>query len=386
MINGFLRNKIWPIALDIGADGVKMLQMRQVGPTVRVSASGRWRMPISGDPDPERVREQLIEAVREMLRGTSVRGRRVVSSLSCDQVQIKNIRLPHMSGNELDQAVWSEARQRFNFDVAPDRVRYINAGQVRQGTEMRDEIIMLAVSGEVIESHLSMLDAMGLTPERISVTPVAMFHGYERFLKRKSDEEAVAVLVDMGRSGTRVVVARGRNIIFIKSIDIGGRKLDEAVAGQLGISEEEASELRMRIMQERAFPSDDGQGTDAQTQGVDLSVRDGLRAEAEALAKEMALCLRYCAVTFRGLRPGRVTLMGGEAYDPAVRDLLYEQLGIECVLGHPLKGIDVSGADLGSDRRATLVEWSVCAGLAAGATELQGQAYDIRHERDRLSA
>ena len=391
----------WPIALDIGADGVKMLQMRRAGGTLRVSACGRWRFPESAGQDPQKRHDLAAAAVRQMLGRNGFRGGRVVSALSCTEVQIKNVRLPHRPARELDEAVWWEANERFGFDLATDRVRYLNAGQVRQGTEMRDEIIMFAAPAEVIEAHLSLLNAMGLRPEHIDVTAIALFRGFERFLKRSSDETAVTVLVDIGRSATRVVVARGRNIIFVKSIGIGGQKLNEAVAAQLDITPDEACELRMRTMWDGGTdvqPASGQPGPPATadepaaegsadgTEPVDWTVRDALRSEAEALAREIALCLRYCSVTFRGLRPQRVTLMGGEAYDPAVRELLAEHLGIECVLGHPLRGIDVSGVDLVSDRRAALVEWSVCAGLAAGAIEIQEHAHEPKHGRHRLSA
>ncbi|HUU60291.1 MAG TPA: hypothetical protein VMZ50_12160, partial [Phycisphaerae bacterium] len=130
--------------------------------------------------------------------------------------------------------------------------------------------------------------------------------------------------------------------------------------------------------------SADGSGRDRAN--VEWTVHDALRGEVEALAKEIALCLRYCSVTFRGLRPDRVTLTGGEAYDPAVRNLLQENLGIECVLGQPLKGIDVSDVDFENDRRATLAEWAVCAGLAARETRMMPYALEGKNARDRLPA
>jgi Tfp pilus assembly PilM family ATPase len=99
------------------------------------------------------------------------------------------------------------------------------------------------------------------------------------------------------------------------------------------------------------------------------------------------LCLRYCSVTFRGVRPSSVMLTGGEAHDPAVVSLLAEQLNIPCQVGQPLRGIDVSSVDLGGDRRSNLAEWTLCAGLAARAVEIPAAAgEDEDGNRDRLSA
>ena len=120
---------------------------------------------------------------------------------------------------------------------------------------------------------------------------------------------------------------------------------------------------------------------------VEWTLHDAVRAEIEMLGKEIALCLRYCSVTFRGLRPEEITLTGGQAHDPAVVNLLSEHLNLPCRVGLPLKGIDLSSVDLGSDRRATLAEWALCAGLAARNTQIPALAHEDRDgQQDRLSA
>jgi len=385
MFGVFSGSRFSPILLDLGTDGVKMLQMKRVGSTARVSAGGQWRFPPAAGGDPQQRRELAVQAVREMLQAGGFHGRKVTSALSSTELHIKNVRLPHMPAPQLEQAILWEAKERFPFDVEPDRIRHLHAGQVRQGAELRDEIIILAVPAETMEQHLELLGQMGLQPAHVDPESIALFRGFERFLKRSSDEDAVTVLVDLGRGATRVVVARGRRVVFIKSIDIGGQKLIQAVAKQLGISEQEAGELRVRIMRESAGGA--GEADPAGESGDDSAnvawtVHDALRGDVAALAKEIALCLRYCSVTFRGFRPDRVTLTGGEAYDPAVRDLLQEHLGIQCVVGQPLKGIDVSNVDFENDRRATLAEWAVCAGLAARETGLMPHAQESENARD----
>ena len=45
MWNFLLRNRRWPIGLDIGRDSIKMLQLRKVGQTLCISACARWEFP-----------------------------------------------------------------------------------------------------------------------------------------------------------------------------------------------------------------------------------------------------------------------------------------------------------------------------------------------------
>ena len=109
-------------------------------------------------------------------------------------------------------------------------------------------------------------------------------------------------------------------------------------------------------------------------------------AQVEAMAREVALCLRYCAVTFRGLRPTSVTITGGQAYDPSVVKVLGEQLSIECVVGQPLRGIDVSSVPLGGNRRGKLAEWALCAGMAIRGVDFEEAVRETSDGLDRLSA
>jgi len=296
-----------------------------------------------------------------------------------------------MSRKELDDAVLWEAKERFEFDVNPDRLKYLNAGKVRSGNEVSDEIIMMAVAEQTIEEHLSLIAAMGLQPERIEAEPVAVFREAQRFLRRRADEDAVTVVADIGSVGTRVVVARGRNIMFLKNIDIGGQVFNEAVAEQLNLDITEARDLRTRIMQEHArrlgVPKKTAQDDEDQParSEVDWTIRDAVRGRIEELAREISLCLRYCSVTFRGLRADEVALAGGEVYDPAVIELLNENMGVECRPVQPLRGIDVSQVSLGMGRRTPLCEWATCMGLALLDADIAPHAREVSHER-RLSA
>ena len=111
-----------------------------------------------------------------------------MSGLRADELAVKNVRLPRMSDRELSSAVLYECHERFGFEVVPDRVHYVNAGEVRQGTESRDEIVLMAVTEDVIRQHVEMLDEMCLKCVHIDAEPMALFRTYQRFLRRAEDE------------------------------------------------------------------------------------------------------------------------------------------------------------------------------------------------------
>jgi len=390
MLSTLLTYKRWPIALDIGTDSIKMLQMQSVGGGLGVRASARLRLPASAPREGDAWRQLVVASVRDMLRKGGFRGDRAISSLPCDQLKIKNVRLPKLSGPDLEKAVHIEASSRFGCSFAPDQLHYLPAGEVRQGQETCQEIILLGAPGDLIENHYSMLLEMGLRPVHIDAEPLAMFRPFERRLRRRADEGSSSVVVDLGHTSTKIVIARGRHILLIKRIRIGGRNFAEAVAKQLNLPYEEAFDLRIQVLRghsrDRNGDSEAGAGEVGDPNSVSWTIVDAIRGEVEELAREIALCLRYCSVTFRGLRPKEITLTGGQAYDSAMVQLLEDQLGLPCEVGQPLHGVDTSGVDLGGDRRGMLAEWSVCAGLAFRAKECERTSRKDDHERNRLSA
>jgi type IV pilus assembly protein PilM len=368
----FSRSRPGPIGLDVGTENVRLLQLTQVAGNLRVQAAGQWQFPeglSSPGADPVARASQAGDGIRQLLRKNAFRGRDVISCLRTEQLAIRNVRLPRMHQAELERAMMYEAQERLGFEVTPDRVYYVSAGEIRTGAEAAQEVLLMGVPAQAVQDHVALLEAARLRPRHIDSEPTALLRAYERCMRRIQDEEQMVVVLDIGYSSTRVVVARGQTPLLIKTIDIAGRKFNESVARELNLPYAEAAHIRRR----------GGAGTD-------WPVIDAIRPHAEALAGEVGLCLRYCSVTFRGLRPSRLIATGGEAYDVSLLKLLGEQLNCECVLGEPLRGMDLHQAGFDGDRRGTLTEWSVATGLALRDMPCSAQKEAENYETRRIPA
>jgi hypothetical protein len=88
----------------------------------------------------------------------------------------------------------------------------------------------------------------------------------------------------------------------------------------------------------------------------------------EELGREISLCLRYYSVTFRGHRPTKLRLVGGEACDPQLQSLLNSALVIPVEIGRPLYSVNTSRMKP-SDRRGAMCEWALALGLSLRTTQ-----------------
>jgi type IV pilus assembly protein PilM len=355
----FNRGQVLPIGLDIGYDSIKMLQLSATGDALSVVAAARQVLPEEVRNNPELRLPAAVDLIRQMLRRHPFRGRRIVAALPRHILHVKNLRLPVMPLDELAAAVDFEARNIFPFDTEQAHVRFLPAGEIRQGTDVRQEVVVLAARHGDVDNFLEHMHCCGVTVESLDFEPCAIYRGIERFVRRKQDENEVHVLLDIGLRRSQVVIGKGREICFFKPIDIGGQRLHEAVARKLGITPDEALALRRRLVER----NDAGDNRDA----VRQAVFDATRSELEQLGREVSLCLRYYSVTFRGHRPSRVRLVGGEAADPQLRSILNSVLTIPLEAGSPLYSVDHSRMKP-TDRSANLCAWALAFGLSLKTT------------------
>jgi type IV pilus assembly protein PilM len=296
-----------------------------------------------------------------MHRQNGFRGRRVISAISDGDLIIKTIRVPEGTPQETQQAIAEEATKRLPFDATAARIEHLDLGRVQQGNETCQEVILLAVPQEGIQAEIDLLADMGLEPVAFDVGPCALFRARERLLLREEDRGEVTLLVDVGATSTKVVIGHGPEIAFIKTMATGGRDVNQAVAKSLDLSPREAVSLRESLARGQRPDGADESGV-----GEDLSqeVLTACEPVLAQLAKEISLCLRYHAVTFRGYRPAAVQMSGGEARHPLTMEYLARALTMKVVKADPLKHVDTSRVDIGQNRRQPAPCWMLSTGLA----------------------
>ncbi len=353
-----------PIGLDIGHDSIKMIQLAIKKDCISVVAADKVRIEPNINNDSEQRRNFVTSAIRQMLADGNFQGRNVVSCLPNDSLEVTSLRLSETETKEIDQALQKEVVQRFGLDPNKDEVKYMFAGNVRQGDEIKNELIVFAADNETIKSHLEILEDAELRPIAIDPVPCALFRNFERLLRRQDDKERAAVFVDIGSKATTVVFGRGQEISFVKQIPVGGEKFNRQIATKLGIGVDEAQRLRETFRMEKT-PGRDNDLKDRST--LDVSTRqvitDAIGVVAEELAREISLCLRYYTVTFRGKRVESAFFSGGEAYENILISVFKRHLTVDVEVAQPLRGIDITNINFDSDRRGLLCEWAVAVGL-----------------------
>jgi type IV pilus assembly protein PilM len=363
----FLDSGLCPIGIDVGTHAVRMVQFRQVRGARVLQAACRIELDSLDNTTVGTAR--LATAVQHALANEDFRGREAALSLPVGCVHAKSVRLPQMPDSDLSQALQWEAKDRFGFELgdglpgaAPGagggQLVWFRAGEVRRGTEIKDEILLFAVEGGVLNEYIQSLAGVDLRLQAVDLAPCAIYRGLRRAGGNAGISETglptggMTAILDLGHAGAQFFILRGADLVFYKHIEVGGKAINEAVAAKLGISVAEALQMRARLLIDAGA---------ADAAPLAQALTDATRVPLEELIRELDMCMRYYVVTFRGSRPESLALTGRQAASVLLRDMLAAGLGLQVDEAQPLRGVQELGDAARPDRSG---EWAVAAGLS----------------------
>jgi len=396
MALGWFTTRVNPIAVDIGTDSIKMLQVEPKEGQLHLIAAACAEIPEDLRAKPQARDEHAAEAIRKMLHETGFKGRQAVTCLPAAQMAMQHLRMAKMAPEELTKALPFEAQGKLPFDSQRAVLRHVVAGEVYQDQEAKTEVILLAASRESVERHLAILSKAKLDVVGIHVEPNALIECFGHLFRRKGDENISTMFVDMGAGSTHVVIAHGKHLVFAKHVQIGGDALNKKVAevvkgipANMGIPTT-ARELRIKITQRAAsalrLPAGvvalgdntgnghplgsmnaNGNGNGKLDPDLVARVAAALEEPIQTLISELELCVRYYESIFPGKQIDRVIFVGGESRHVAICQKVAQRLGLPATLGDPMaRLVRDAKTHTSVDMRQPQPGWAIAVGLAGG--------------------
>jgi type IV pilus assembly protein PilM len=344
----FSRQRVTPIGVDIGSRSIKLVQYS--ADHSKLIDMARWDLPVDSEPSsPEEHSQRLIEGIQRAREGREFQGKNVVVCLNDRQLFLQNVRVPKGDTATIDRTVQQEVAGRIPFPVAETEIRYVEAADIRQGDQVMREVILMACHRPILERTLAMIDKAGLSPAAVDVEPLAVLRSYAAQFRRDEDRHIRSLIVHIGYVSTLVMIAQGEELLFVKYVELGGRHFDEGVARSLKMDLREASALRRHNGDRR---------TDRQDPEIARSINEATRPNVDRLANELAMCVRYHSVTFRGQPLERLVLGGGEATTSLIESL-DKRLGLKGEMSDPFRPYETA-----THRGGRVGQWDVASGLA----------------------
>ncbi len=417
-----------PIGVDFGSDCLRLAQVAPAG-------AGEYKLIAAASADvPNHVRHDpagrinfFVETTKELLAGGKFRNRQACLGLPASMMFIQHLRMPKLDAEGMKKALPWELRGKLPIDPSHALLRHIIAGDVFDGQEPKDEVIVMAAARETVNAFLAAAARAKLDIVGMNVEPKALVDCFTNIYRRKSDENAMNCFVDIGCVATRCVVARGNEIYFARTIPVGGDHFSRATANALKIKLDDAKLLRVKIAQlggsatgagpdEKPDPAAANTIHAAAPRGSDAGIENSFAllgaataaaapaapapAEPTAAAaaaapvdeallkqaklveaackeplgrliEELELCRRYYEATFPKTPIDRLVFVGGEARQKSLCQQIARRMGLAAQVGDPMVRLNKNsdmGIDCGIDRRQPQPGWAVAIGLSMGPT------------------
>jgi type IV pilus assembly protein PilM len=304
-----------------------------------------------------------------------------------------------MEEKQLEQALPWEAQGKVPFDIHRARLRHIVAGEVYDGSDTKQEVILMAASHSVVEQHLSFIERTKVQIDSVNVEPCALVNCFSHLLNRQEENSGGVMLIDLGHSCTKAIITHGPDIVFCRTIGIAaehmiraicdrkGESYAQAVASQQNLSAEElthawrkveAENQRVGVFRPAAKTEDDldrESGEEKAAVAVEPETPDTATVIASTLrsmCEELRSCIRYHDLMFDSQRVERVIFVGGQAKNTVLCQQVAQSLGLPAQLGDPVARVDAATrtgkhSDLEPNERHS--EWAVAFGLSLGGVK-----------------
>ncbi|HEX5245091.1 MAG TPA: pilus assembly protein PilM [Tepidisphaeraceae bacterium] len=360
MISFFGRNSIRPIGLEIGRQSIRILQLDMTSTRAQVVAAAHCFLQKPFELSDARGIAELIRGLRG--RAAFVGGK-VHAALPASAVQFRTIRLQNVLSAQLETEARREVAGLLPFDLSDALLRVMPAGLAHEGGELCQEVIVAAVRREDSRSVLQLLDDAGLEAVSLQIRPLAAY----RAVARLTGANQPVMLIDVSAEQTCVTIGRGPRISFVRMIDIGTHAIEQCIVRRLGVGQSEVGAIFHRVIS----------AAEGRRDAVATAVFDATRGLLDELAGQIAMCLRYVAVSFRESMPSQATLIGAEARNPHLCASLSSHLSVPIASIDPFAGLETSAMDrlIGGERSS----WSIALGL--GLPDISPSLNQISQDR-----
>jgi len=331
MMRSPIGSRPW-VGLDLGTYSVKVVAAYGAvgGPRYRAVES-----PLPGADDqaerpPADITAQVLSHALEGL-GLSPRSARGVSiGVSGAGVIVKQISLPLLDESEVGPALRFEARKHLPFDPQTMVIDFQVLG--RYPSDRKVDILLAAVPREHLERHLKPLGLLGIEPEVVDATPLALANAVGKDPDLGDD---ASVLLDLGNQSSHLTIYQRGQPFFARRFDFGGQHLTRAIASDGRIPMEEAEEWKLAVGGEHAGLRVDWEAPEFQ------SIQEALRRD---LVDEVLRSFAFYRTQAHLPMLPRLWLSGGSARLPGMPQRLSEMLNVPVLLFDPLDGDgDVGG-------------------------------------------
>lgn len=229
--------------LDIGSHSIKVCEVSGNLNKLKLERFGTYVLSEASLIEDEIQKpEEIVEAILEALTQAKIKSKLVCLGLFGPNTMTKRLSTPEGTKEEIEDHVLWESEQYITFGADESVIDYFILGENEGGGK---DVIVAAAKNDTVESFLSVLKQAKLNAKFVDLNVLALSNIFEIAAGENLEEYSEGtLLIDVGAQTTKIVIYKNGGPIFTKEIPIGGSLITEEIQRQMGVSYEEAEDLK----------------------------------------------------------------------------------------------------------------------------------------------
>lgn len=307
------------VGLDIGAHSIKVCEVSGSPGKVKVDKFGVFQLSEAALIEDEVQKpSEIVDGILEAFKQAGIKSKVVCLGLYGPNTMTKRLNTPEGTKEEIEDHVLWEAEQYITFGAEESMIDFHILGENEGGGK---DALVAAAKTDVVESFTDILKSAKMTVKVVDLNVIALSNIFEEVAGDNLDEYSQGtLLMDFGAQSTKIVIYKRGGPIFTKEIPIGGGLITEEIQRQMGVSYEEAEDLKTTQDENGNLPEEILNIINAQVDQQVAEVRKNINFYVTQGSAEK---VSYCFVT------------GGSSLLPGLIDKL------SVVAGVPVERLDI---------------------------------------------
>ena len=341
------------VGLDIGSSSVKAVELGRKGAGLQLLNLGFENLQTDTIVDGQIMElNNVSNVISSIFSEHRIRTTRVAAGVSGHSVIVKNIVLPQMSEEELQESFSWHAEEHIPFDIADVNLDYELTGKSSDSLS----VLLAACKSDKIANVKQAIQLAGKQPVIIDVDAFALQNCYEVNYQPRAGE--IVALLNIGASTMNINILNGTRSVFARDASVGGSQYTSLLQKELGLGYEQAEAVK------RGQPLPDGIEP--------RPIQPIIETVSDILALEVRKTMDFFRATAEEGQQSiqKILIAGGGSKLPGLADYLSRRFEIPVEAFDPFRQIDVDDKKFDPEYMKEIVpEMAIAVGLALRGVE-----------------
>lgn len=231
------------VGVDIGAHSIKVCEVGGSIGKLKIERFGTFMLSEAALIEDEVQKpSEIVDGILEALKSAGIKSKSVCLGLFGPNTMTKRLNVPEGTKDEIEDHIMWEAEQYITFGAEESQISFDIIGDNEGGGK---DAIVAAAKTEVVENFSTLLKNAKLGVKVVDLNVIALSNVFEQCAGDDLEEYSQGtLLLDFGAQSTKIIVYKRGGPIFTKEIAIGGGLITEEIQRQMGVSYEEAEDLK----------------------------------------------------------------------------------------------------------------------------------------------